>query len=182
MRDRDRQPRTLHSRQENRRGLEHLDRANTGLELLRRVANETPSENVTVRRKNVSNTSRAVSLKRMLFAHPSPAPSTSPYEKPPQATRPRNDVRSSRPDRISLMCTSTAAKPARSNAAAISICPLTPCSRRIATRGRTAVAITGRGTGLSDGSNVSAGETPGSSLSAIRSNSDSAQVGLSRSD
>ena len=34
------------------------------------------------------------------------------------------------------MCTSTASKPARSKAAAISICPLTPCSRRIATRGR----------------------------------------------
>ena len=34
------------------------------------------------------------------------------------------------------MCTSTASKPARSNAAAISTWPLTPCSRRIATRGR----------------------------------------------
>ena len=33
------------------------------------------------------------------------------------------------------MCTSTASKPARSNAAAISTWPLTPCSRRMATRG-----------------------------------------------
>src|SRR5260370_1361032 len=33
------------------------------------------------------------------------------------------------------MWTSTASKPARSKAAAISTCPLTPCSRRIATRG-----------------------------------------------
>jgi hypothetical protein len=34
------------------------------------------------------------------------------------------------------MCTSMAAKPARSKAAAISTWPLTPCSRRIAMRGR----------------------------------------------
>ena len=42
------------------------------------------------------------------------------------------------PERMSVMCTSTASKPARWNAAAISTWPLTPCSRRIATRGRDA--------------------------------------------
>ena len=36
------------------------------------------------------------------------------------------------------MCTSTAVKPARSKAAAISTWPLTPCSRRTATPGRAA--------------------------------------------
>ena len=41
------------------------------------------------------------------------------------------------------MCTSTASKPARSNATAISIWPLTPCSRRIATFGRAPVAMNG---------------------------------------
>ena len=40
-----------------------------------------------------------------------------------------------RPAMRSLMCTSKASKPARSNAAAISTWPLTPCSRRIAIRG-----------------------------------------------
>ena len=41
------------------------------------------------------------------------------------------------------MCTSNASKPARSNAAAISTCPFTPCSRSIATRGRAPVAMNG---------------------------------------
>ena len=41
------------------------------------------------------------------------------------------------------MCTSKAAKPARSNAAAISTWPLTPCSRRIAIAGRAPVAMYG---------------------------------------
>ena len=44
------------------------------------------------------------------------------------------------------MCTSNASKPARSNAAAISIWPLTPCSRRIATRGRAPFAMNGAAT------------------------------------
>ena len=51
------------------------------------------------------------------------------------------------------MCTSTASKPARSNATAISTWPLTPCSRRIATRGRAPVAMYGAATS-SAGSNV----------------------------
>src|SRR3989338_11127206 len=37
---------------------------------------------------------------------------------------------------MSLMCTSTALNPARSNAAAISTWPFTPCSRRMAMLGR----------------------------------------------
>ena len=41
------------------------------------------------------------------------------------------------------MCTSTGAKPARSKAAAISTWLLTPCSRRIATRGRAPFAMKG---------------------------------------
>ena len=45
---------------------------------------------------------------------------------------------------MSLMCTSTASKPARSKAAAISTWPLTPCSRSIATRGRAPRADEGR--------------------------------------
>ena len=51
------------------------------------------------------------------------------------------------------MWTSIAAKPARSNAAAISTCPLTPCSRRIAIGGRAPVAMKGAATS-SAGSNV----------------------------
>ena len=62
------------------------------------------------------------------------------------------------------MCTSTASKPARSNAAAISTWPFTPCSRRIATRGRAPVAMNGAATS-SAGSKVSVGDEPGSSAS-----------------
>ena len=50
---------------------------------------------------------------------------------------------SARPSMRSVMWTSTASKPARVNAAAISIWPLTPCSRRIATRGRAPRAMYG---------------------------------------
>ena len=57
---------------------------------------------------------------------------------------------------MSLMCTSTAAKPARSKAAAISTWPLTPCSRRIAIRGRAPVAMNGAAMS-SAGSKVSSG-------------------------
>ncbi len=53
------------------------------------------------------------------------------------------------------MCTSNASKPARSNAAAISTWPLTPCSRRIATRGRAPRAMNGAARS-SSGSNVNA--------------------------
>ena len=58
------------------------------------------------------------------------------------------------------MCTSTASKPARSNAAAISTWPLTPCSRRIATRGRAPVLMIRRGDVLA-ASKLSFGVRPG---------------------
>ena len=47
---------------------------------------------------------------------------------------------------MSLMCTSCASKPARSNAAAISTSPFTPCSRRIAIGGRAPRAMNGAAT------------------------------------
>ena len=50
--------------------------------------------------------------------------------------RGRGRSRSNDPPSRSLMWTSMHSKPARSKAAAISICPFTPCSRRIAMRGR----------------------------------------------
>ena len=50
------------------------------------------------------------------------------------------------------MCTSTDSKPARSNAAAISTWPFTPCSRRMATRGRASVE-TENGFGIEGQSN-----------------------------
>ena len=81
---------------------------------------------------------------------------------------------------MSLICTSNAAKPARSNAAAISICPFTPCSRRMAMRGRTPVAINGAAISC-DGSKVSEGARPASAPSRIRSYSSCAHCGLSRS-
>ena len=49
-----------------------------------------------------------------------------------------------RPAITSLMWTSFASKPARSKAAAISTWPLTPCSRRIASRGRAPAGDEGR--------------------------------------
>ena len=78
------------------------------------------------------------------------------------------------------MWTSIAAKPARSNAAAISTWPLTPCSRRIAIAGRAPVAMKGAATS-SAGSNVSTGDRPGSVASSSRAYSWSALAGLSRS-
>ena len=75
-------------------------------------------------------------LCRIVLAQPPPAPSTSPYEKPPQATKPLKSASVARPSIRSVMCTSTAANPARWNAYAISVWLLTPCSRRIAMRGR----------------------------------------------
>ena len=77
------------------------------------------------------------------------------------------------------MWTSTARKPARVNAAAISTWPLTPCSRSTATAGRAPRATNGAAMS-SAGSKVNAGARPGSAASAIRSNSWSASAGLSR--
>ena len=142
----------------------------------------TPSANVSRRSKNAANMSRARPLNRIDFAHPSPAPSTSPYEKPPHAARPRKLDRSMRPPSRSVMCTSTASKPARSNAAAISICPLTPCSRRIATRGRAPPRARSGAATSSSTSNVVTTDSPGSSLSTRAACSSSAQVRSSRID
>src|SRR5438105_5010296 len=50
------------------------------------------------------------------------------------------------------MWTSTASKPARSNATAISTCPFTPCSRRMAMRGRAPPAV--GVAGLDDGAEL----------------------------
>jgi len=77
------------------------------------------------------------------------------------------------------MGTSTVSKPARSNAAAISIWPLTPCSRSTASRGRAPVAIDAAATS-SLGSNDGAHGKPGSLPSATISWCDSAHSGLSR--
>ncbi len=93
---------------------------------------------------------------------------------------PLNSPSARRPVAMSLMCTSYASKPARSKAAAISTCPLTPCSRRMATLGRAPVAMNGAATSCS-GSNVRCGARPGSAASAMRAYSWSAESGLSRS-
>ena len=86
--------------------------------------------------------------------------STSPSPRPRRARRrtrsrrrrrcPRTRRASCRPDARSVMCTSHASKPARSNAAAISTWPLTPCSRSTATRGRAPVATNGAATSAPD--------------------------------
>ena len=78
------------------------------------------------------------------------------------------------------MCTSTLANPARSKAAAISTWPLTPCSRKIATCGRSLTApwraIRGALTD-SAGSNVSRGHLD-TQLIIDRQHSDWMQSGL----
>ena len=53
----------------------------------------TPSANVSGRAKNALKSSRRREWNRIDFAQPSPAPSTSPYEKPPHTTRPRKSSR-----------------------------------------------------------------------------------------
>ncbi len=78
-------------------------------------------EGVARARRTPASSSRARALNRIDFAQPSPAPSTSPYEKPPHAASPRKPSSRVRPARMSVMCTSTGSKPARWNAAAISI-------------------------------------------------------------
>ena len=79
------------------------------------------------------------------------------------------------------MCTSTGANPARSNAAAISTWLLTPCSRRIATRGRAPVAMNGAAMSVVGIEREPPGKPRviGSSRRAPRSSS--AQAGSSRS-
>src|ERR1700694_1226928 len=48
----------------------------------------TPNAQESPRAKNPANCPRPRALNKIDFAHPSPAPSTSPYENPPQATMP----------------------------------------------------------------------------------------------
>lgn len=96
---------------------------------------QTPSVNVSGRLKNVANSSRVGGWNRMLLAQPWPAPRTSPKEKPPHNARPRKVASETRPDMMSVMCTSKAVKPALWNANAISAWPFVPWSRRMATRG-----------------------------------------------
>ena len=80
---------------------------------------------------------------------------------------------------MSLICTSIASKPALSKAAAISICPLMPCSRRTAILGLTPVVIYGA-TIDSLTSNVVLNTNP-LVFSLTESNSCLAQFGLSLS-
>ena len=120
VRDRDRQARARHAAQQQRRRLRHLApcarRASNCSDAVAHEARpvlgardellaaphiiwqplQTPSANVSGRAKNAANCSRARGLNRIDFAQPSPAPSTSPYEKPPQATSPRKPSRSTR--------------------------------------------------------------------------------------
>ena len=79
---------------------------------------------------------------------------------------------------MSVICTSTAENPAQSKAKAISAWPLTPCSRRIATRGlemesRFESDVAKERT-LADGLKVKLKESPGSEESSIEANSTSA--------
>src|SRR5581483_2866143 len=62
-----------------------------------------PSANVSARPKNAENISASCGLKRIVLAQPSPAPSTSPYEKPPHATAPLKSASVARPDSKSLI-------------------------------------------------------------------------------
>ncbi|MNN15054.1 hypothetical protein D3C81_1281500 [compost metagenome] len=71
-----------------------------------------PRPKLSVRLKKRANCSARLALNRMVFAQPSPAPSTSPYEKPPTAMTPWKSSSLTRPAIRSLMCTSTAVKPA----------------------------------------------------------------------
>ena len=67
---------------------------------------QTPRVSVSGRAKKAPKASESCGLNRMVRAQPAPAPSTSPYEKPPQATSAWNCARSWRPAIRSLMCTS----------------------------------------------------------------------------
>ena len=146
----------------------------------------TPSENVSGRAKKSANMRDSAGLNSMLRAQPLPAPRTSPYENPPQATSPAKSSSDACPACRSVMCTSTASNPASANAAAISTCPFTPCSRRIATLGLARrprfPPFARRGcAGAASGSNVSLYVMPGSVSSSAMSYSWRAVSGLSRS-
>ena len=121
---------------------------------------QTPSANVDESARNRANCSR----KRFVVQdRSSPAAAGAEHVAVAEAAA-RGDAAKSarawRPVARSVMCTSMASNPARVNAAAISTWPLTPCSRRIATRGRAPVAMYGAAMS-SAGSNVSFGVMPG---------------------
>ena len=94
----------------------------------------TPSAKLSLRVKNALNSSRAGIEEDGLGPALAGAEHVAEL-KPPQAAKPSKSFSDARPSIMSLMVTSTAAKPARSKAAAISIWPFTPCSRRMAMRG-----------------------------------------------
>ena len=71
-----------------------------------------PRPKVSVRAKKRANWSASWALNKMVLAQPSPAPSTSPYEKPPTAITPWKSSSFARPAIRSLMWTSMAVKPA----------------------------------------------------------------------
>ena len=90
---------------------------------------------MSLRVKNSENCARVSGCSSTDLAQPWPAPSVSPKLNPPQAARPDNDQLASgsellmlplkaanetRPERMSVIWTSTAEKPAASNANAIS--------------------------------------------------------------
>ena len=96
---------------------------------------QTPRVNFAWSWKNCSNWSFTFVLYITVLDHPPPAPKTSPYEKPPQTAIPWKSLRKIFWSSKSCIWTSTASKPARVKAAAISFWPFTPCSLNIATFG-----------------------------------------------
>ncbi|GFZ48618.1 LOW QUALITY PROTEIN: hypothetical protein JCM24511_06366 [Saitozyma sp. JCM 24511] len=141
-----------------------------------RPSNRSDRAKVSSRAKKPANSSRAVVLRSTDFAQPLPAPKTSPYENPPHAARPTKSESETRPAMMSDMWTSIASNPASWNAHAISMCPFTPCSRRIATRGVGVEAF------LTSGRNgaLTSYTIPGSASSRIELNSSFAPWGSSR--
>ena len=89
---------------------------------------QTPKEKVSVLLKNSSNWSFKKEFIKIELAQPRPAPKTSPKENPPGKIIPWKLFKVKRLLIKSLICRSVTSKPAFSNAAAISIWPLTPCS------------------------------------------------------
>ena len=145
---------------------------------------QTPKAKVFVSLKKRWNCCASASLNKIDFAQPWPAPSTSPKENPPQASRPVNSFRLRLPLAKSLMWTSTQSKPAAVNAAAISIWPLTPCSRNIATFGRLPPILNDAaiiGAAISSAASKLKCIDNGNALASVaRPKSASAQLGLSR--
>ena len=115
---------------------------------------QTPRVKVCGRAKKARNDSDSRGWCSIDSAQPRPAPRTSPKEKPPHRAMPLRSSSLWRPSSRSLVVRSMAVKPARVKAAAISRCPLLPCSRRMPTDGRWVV---GGGRGGSDGRRANRG-------------------------